>query len=301
MNIKLKLKLSTVMLLLWCACYAQTPAYITIEKLPQTEWSNQVKGAKLSDTEKLELLKMLPKGERVEFVQKEGESSEETEYISISLHGLDFFDLDFDGDLDLLYTGLTNRGMGQYSTKVYYNEGGILTYYSTLRNGLLDINKRKNSYQVYTQFHPCCDSYTTRIDQYNFSEKDKAVFVETISLIGRSYYPYKGMPDFSTEKSVKLDNTPIYAIGSDRMHGWFKERNKEVKKKYKEDGFIELTIAEGKHEAGVLNEAEYEGIKYLLVITEPLNNQPRCPTSIYERSEGDGRRLIGWVRVEDVK
>jgi hypothetical protein len=85
------------------------------------------------------------------------------------------------------------------------------------------------------------------------------------------------------------------------MHGWFRERNKEVKKKYKQDGFIRLTIAEGKQKAGVLDEAEYKGIKYLLVITNPLNNQPRCPTSLYEKSDGDRRRLIGWVRAEDVK
>ena len=108
------------------------------------------------------------------------------------------------------------------------------------------------------------------------------------------------MPDFSTGKSVKLNDAPIYAIGSDRMHGWYRQRNKEVKKKYKVDGFMELTIVEGKRTAGVLNETEYRGIKYLLVITEPLTNQPRWPESLYEWTDGNGRRLIGWVKVEDL-
>jgi hypothetical protein len=39
---------------------------------------------------------------------------------------------------------------------------------------------------------------------------------------------------------------------------------------------------------------------YLLVITEPLQGLPKMPVSLYEWSEGNGRKLIGWMISTDL-
>jgi len=283
--------------------YAQTPAYITVEKLPLTDWSNQVKGAKLSDTEKLELLKMLPEGNRVEFIYEEGDTPDETSYYELDLYGLKFLDLDFDGDLDLLYSSIRSGGMGQFSTKVYYNINNVLNYQTTLRNGLIDIQKNKDSFEIYTQFHPCCDSYTTRINQYNFSGKDKAVFVESISLIGRSNTRYKGMPDFSTPQKGHINNPSIYALPTDFIHTspYFRERSKEIRATIRARKKVELIKVNGQVEVGILDSATFKEEDYLLIITEPLNGLAKMPISLYEWSDGDSRRLIGWVKANEIE
>jgi len=280
--------------------YAQAPSYLIVEKLPLTSWSGLEKGVDLSDQVKQNLLKMLPEGERIEFEMDYDEETGEITYFELSFYGLKFLDLDFDGDLDLLYSSLRRGGMGQLSTKVYYNNNNVLEQQTTLRNGILDIKKNKDNYEVYTLFHPCCDSYTTRIDCYKFSAVDTAVFVESISLIGRSYYPYKGMLDFSTKALVVLPNPSLYAFRTDIKHGYFGKRNKEVRSILREEGMIELHKVEGTVKAGILRTAEFKGEKYHLVITEPLNNLPRMPISLYEWSQGNGRRLVGWVKVDKV-
>lgn len=281
-----------------CASYSQTPSYLIIEKLPQTVWSKMEKGADLSNQEKMNLLKKLPDGKRVEFELDYDEETKETTYWEYSPSGLYFLDLDFDGDLDLLYSA-QNGSMMQTATKVYYNNNNVLEYYTYLKDGILDIKKNKDNYEVYTLFHPCCDSYTTRIDRYCFSAKDTASFQESISIIGRSYYPYKGMLDFSTKESVVLKNVSIHAFKTDIKHGYFRSRNKEIRTKLKEEGIIELLKLEGEVNAGILESSEFKGEKYYLVITDPLKNLPKMPVSLYEWSHGDGRRLVGWVKQKE--
>lgn len=279
--------------------FSQSPAYLIIEKLPLVDWSGNEKGADLTNQERLEHLKILPDGERIEFVMDYDEE-EDTTYWEFEPSGLYYLDLDFDGDLDLLYSA-TNGTMRQTATKVFYNRNNELEYHTSLRDGILDIKKDKDSYTVFTLFRPCCDSYTTRIDQYKFSAKNMAVFEESISLIGRSYYPYKGMLDFSSKNIGLIENSSIYALRTDFRGGYFRERNKEVKKKIKEYGIIELISLEGKIKVVILGQTTFKEENYFLVITETLSNLPRMPISLYEWSEGDGRRLVGWVKEEDLE
>ncbi len=304
MNYYLKL-LTAILCMMGVALtsFGQTPSYLIVEKLPIVEWTKQENAAKLSDEEKLEMLKMLPEGDRVEFIYEEGQTAEETEYLELNVYGLKYLDLDFDGDLDLLYTSLANGGMRQLSTKVYYNKGGKLKYHSTLKNGIIDIHKEGHNYRVYTQFHPCCDSYTTRINQYNFSGKDKAVFVESISLIGRSNTRYKGMPDFSTPKIVHINNPSIYAFPADFIHTspYFRGKSKEVRTTIRARKKVELIKITGQVEVGILDSVTFKEEDYLLIITEPLNGLAKMPISLYEWSDGDNRRLIGWVKANEIE
>ena len=303
MNTKKQLIITCCFLLGASIGFTQTPAHMIIEKLPQTEWSKKERGANLSDEEKLEMLKMLPKGERIEFEMGYDEETEGTEYLELNLYGLKFLDLDFDGDLDHLYVSTRNGGGRQLSTKVYYNERNVLTYHSNLKNGIIDIYKEGTSYSVFTQFHPCCDSYTTRIDQYKFSAKEKAVFVESISLIGRSYTRYVGLPDFSTSKKGRINNLSIYALPPDfkQTSPYFRERSKEVRATIRARKKVELIKIEEQVEVGILDSATFKEEDYFLIITDPLNGLPKMPVSLYEWSDGDGRRLIGWVKAEEVE
>lgn len=284
------------------ASYGQTPTYVIIEKLPQTEWSKKEKGADLSNQEKLNLLKQLPEGERVEFEMDYDEETKETTYWELSPYGLYYLDLDFDGDLDLLYSA-QNGTMSQTATKVYYNNNNVLEYTSYLRDGLIDIKKNDDSYNIYTLFQPCCGSYTTRIDQYRFSKVDTAIFKESISIIGRSYFPYKGMLDFTTKTTKFVKNPSLYGLPADfkNASAYFGKRNKEIRAKLKAKEKIELIKVEGSIEVGVLGKTTFKEEDYFLVITQALNKLPNMPASLYEWSQGNGRRLVGWVKATEME
>lgn len=273
-----------------------TPMEI-IENLPLAKWSSKIKNVKFSDQEKMELLKMLPKGERVEFVMDYDEEGGDTTYWEFSTFGLSFIDLDFDGDLDLLYSG-QNGSMAQTGTKVYYNKNDVLVYNASLRDGIFDIKKNKDSYSIFTLFLPCCGSYTARIEQLKFSAIDTAVFEQSISIIGRPVSLRKGMKDFKTKEMLTIENPSLYAfpINLRRMSAYFRKRDKEVNLEIRQQQLIELIKLSGPVEVGILGEGSFKNEAYYLVITAPLSDLPKMPESLYEWSQGDGRRLVGWVK-----
>ena len=126
------------------------------DKLTRTEWSGKENGAIQSEEEKLKFLELLPEGEKVDFIMDYSEEGGDTTYWEFQLKGLYSIDLDFDGDLDLLYSGV-NGNMRQTATKLYYNQNGSLIYHSTLRDGIMDIKRNENDITIYTLFLPCCD------------------------------------------------------------------------------------------------------------------------------------------------
>lgn len=278
-----------------------TPQKI-IEDLPLAKWSGEKANTNFSDQEKRELLKMLPKGERIEFVMDYNEEDDETTYWKLSTYGLYFIDLDFDGDLDLLYSG-QNGSMAQTGTKVYYNKNDVLVYIASLRDGIFDIKKNKDSYSIFTLFLPCCGSYTARIEQLKFSAIDTAVFEQSISIIGRPVSLRKGMKDFKTKDIIIIENPSLYAfpVNLKRMSAYFRKRDKEVNLEIKQQKLIELIKLSGPVEVGILGEGSFKNEAYYLVITAPLSDLPKMPESLYEWSQGDGRRLVGWVKAEGVK
>ncbi len=271
-----------------------------IDKLPKEKWSKKEKGEDMPDAEKIELLSMLPKGERIEFIDYSTSEENDTTYLEFNAAYITYLDLDFDGDLDLLYSGIDGTGMMQMATKVYYNINNELTYYTTLRDGVFDMRKNKKSYEIYTLFQPCCDSYTTRIEKYIFSKEHKAKFDESISIIGRTYYRYSGMPNFNTKKTETFSNPSFFAFHKEFKGHYFGKRTREVNKTLKEKGIIELVKVAGEVEVEILNEINFKNETYYLVLTEPLNDLPKMPESLYEWSQGNGRRLIGWVKASEV-
>jgi len=280
--------------------FAQNPP-LTIEKLPKVSWSKQYKDDQKADSEKEALLQFLLKdGERIEFEIGGYPDSESTLYYALSLYSVLFIDLDFDGDLDLLYYGRSGS-LSQTATKVYYNLGGYLEFDSLLPDGILDIQKHEDYYDVYTLFQPCCGSFTTIINRYKFSASEKGSFQESISHIGRTYFPYNGMPDFeSLPETILKKESQLIAFSRTIKSGYFKERKKEVQQKLKEDGFIKLIQLKDETKAKIISETNFKGKDYVLIITEPLNEIPKFPEVLYEKNEGNNRRLIGWVLKENL-
>ncbi|MGL1886906.1 MAG: hypothetical protein OCD76_10350 [Reichenbachiella sp.] len=272
------------------------------DSIPRTSWSGKEKGEILSEQKKLAFLEKLPKGERVEFIMDYDEHGGDTTYWELSLHGLYCLDLDFDGDLDLLYTG-QNGSMMQSGTKIYYNQNGVLRYHSNLRDGIMDIRKTKEEILVYTLFVPCCDSFTERIDEYVFSKSDTAVFNSSISIIGRITSLYNGMVDFSEFKKASVKDVSIYMLPTDlrRGTGYFRQRDKEISDLLRQRKVVSMTELKGEVNVQILAVARAREGDFTLVITEPLFDLPKFPESLYEWSEGDGRRLVGWIKSEELQ
>ncbi len=303
-NNRLLILFAVAQLLIVFESKSQAPASAMkiFEGLPLTEWSGKENGVSFSEQEIIERLKMLPKGERVEFVMDYSEEGGDTTYWSLSVGGIYYIDLDFDGDLDLLYSG-QNGTMAQTGTKVYYNVNNILIYSAKLRDGIFDIKKNKDSYSVFTLFLPCCGSYTTKIEEYRFSAIDTAVYQESISIIGRSTLLYKGMKNYETKEYKSAQNPSIYAFPMSlrRLSAYFRERDEEVNLLIRKQQPIELINLNGIVKVGVLGEASFRDESYYLVITEPLSDLPKMPESLYEWTSGDGRRLVGWIKTKGLE
>jgi hypothetical protein len=208
-------------------------------------------------------------------------------------------DLDFDGDLDLLYAGF-NGSMRQTGTKVYYNKDGSLIYHHSLRDGIIDIKKNETDILIYTLFVPCCDSFTTRIDEYKFSASDTATFNSSISIMGGVNSLWHGMVDFSNYKKAKVKDAPIYMLPDDLYigSGYFIQRNKEIRELLSQIKPVILTELKGEVNIKILAETTTKEGDFTLVITEPLMDLPNFPESLYEWSRGDRRRLVGWIKSE---
>ena len=272
---------------------SQNPAQI-VDKLPKVTWSKKFLELQKTDAEKLAILQFLVKdGERIEFIDQFNSNDETQNYYELSLYGVLFIDLDFDGDWDLLYHG-RDGSLNQTGTKIYYNNGGKLEFYSTLPDGIIDIKLSKKSIEVYTMFHPCCGSYTTVINQYNFSENEKAVFKESISMMGTTFYPFKGLPDFSQLESIIVPvNTALYVfqktIGSSYI------QDKKIKEALRNDGYYELLNLSEETKVKIISEKNFKEIQYVLIITEPLDN---ISDILFENTLGNKKRLVAWVKKE---
>ena len=292
-----KQSIRTVVILCLVICnsilYAQKPAQI-VDKLPKVTWSKKYLELQKTDSEKEAILQFsLKEGERIEFVDLFNSNDEKQNYYELSLYGVLFIDLDFDGDWDLLYHG-RDGSLNQTGSKIYYNNGGKLEYHSTLPDGIIDIKLSEKSVEVYTMFHPCCGSYTTIISQYNFSENEKAVFKESISMMGNTFYPFKGLPDFSQlENKIIPANTALYVFQKTIGSGYI--RNKKIKEALRNNGYYELLNLSDETNVKIISEKTFKDVEYVLVITEPLNN---ITDTLFEKTSGDYKRLIAWIKKE---
>jgi hypothetical protein len=271
--------------------YGQMAA--TFAKLPLAKWSGEWKSFELSDKEKMDRLAFLPEGDSVQFELPNYSSQEEDEplYFPFNIYGLHYFDLDFDGDLDMVYSG--QSGWQTLSdTKVYLLEDNIYELKATLRGGLLDIQKMDNAFEIHTIWVPCCDSYTTRIETHRFSAEEQAVFKESISVIALRHL--EGMRSFDNLPTGIIIDADLFASSRDfrGTHPYFRANNRPMNNALRKGEFVSLVKLKGDIKITLLDQKMINDQTWYLVITDAILNTPK---SHYEWSDGDHRRLIGWV------
>jgi hypothetical protein len=281
--------------------FSQSSSGMVIKDLPLLKGSVKKKITHKSEKEKMKLLKMLPKEERLEFIMDIVEDGGDTSYYEFSLGGLYFMDLDFDGDLDLLYSGQSGTMM-QTSTKIYYNNNNRLIYHSTLEDGVLDIIKEKNAFTIYTLFFPCCDSYTSIIKSYHFSTQEKANYIASISIVNQSRQAFSRMPEFNTGEFKTLISPSLISLSKDIKtgSGYFGKRDKEISNLLRKKIPFELIKIEGEVKVEILGEGVQNNEKYYLVITEILSDLAKNTNSLFEWSNGDQQKLVGWVKAKEI-
>ncbi|MTI39545.1 hypothetical protein [Fulvivirga lutimaris] len=275
-------------------CWSQMSRMLP--NLPLVEWSGKWKESALPDNEKLDLLSLLPDGDSVQFELETYDplTAEEGDirYFPFELSGLHYLDLDFDGDLDLIYDGQSGW-QNLRDTKIYMQDNGQFEFLKILRGGILDIEKKESSWLVSTHWRPCCDSYTSRIITHEFSKGNEGVLKESISYVGSGWL--KGLPDFSTSKSGSINDADLMATVNDfrGSHPYFREQNKTIHESLRAGNPIRLIHLPGDVKINILDKKQEGKETWYLVITEAISDVPK---SIYEWSDGDNRRFIGWVK-----
>jgi hypothetical protein len=269
-------------------------------KLPKEKWSGKWQTAKLTDKQKLERLSLLPAGDSVQFELPYYDSlntTNDNRYFPLNLKGLNFLDLDFDGDLDLVYNG-SSGWQTLMDTKVYLNENNRYQFLKILNGAIIDIHKTKNSYEIYTQWIPCCDSYTTRIEKTLFSKSIQGSFQESISIIGLNRL--KAMPDFNGLKSGWINDTSLFATQSDfnGTYPYFGAQTKAASDSLRAKHPIKLINLTGRNQVRILDQKSVHGKEWYLIITEVIADAPK---SRYEWSAGANRRFVGWVNHMNTK
>ncbi len=263
-------------------------------KLPKEKWSGKWQTTKLTDKQKLERLSLLPVGDSVQFELPYYDSlntTNDSKYFPLNLAGLHFLDLDFDGDLDLVYSG-SSGWQTLMDTKVYLSENNRYQFLEILNGAILDIHKAKNSYEIYTQWIPCCDSYTTRIEKTLFSKSNQGSFKESISIIGLNRL--KAMPDFKGLRSGWIKDADLFASQSDfnGMSPYFGAQTKAATDSLRAKHPIKLINLAGRTQVSILEQKSVNGKEWYLIITEVIADAPK---SRYEWSAGVNRRFVGWV------
>ncbi|MFZ1805619.1 MAG: hypothetical protein WAU36_00265 [Cyclobacteriaceae bacterium] len=244
--------------------------------------------APFSTEENLDMLyAMLPPGDSVQFVSESGDSND---YYALNTEGIRFIDLNFDGQLDLLYSGQSGWN-NLTDTKVYYNSNDTLKFFTILNGDFLAIDQKENEYEIFTHWSPCCDSYTSRIEKYIFNKTDSGVLNQSISFVGKNHL--KGFPEFDSRKAT-IKDLELFASSEDfkGTSPWFRERNRDARDSLQNGHFISLIKLRGDISVNILDQKITKGITWYLVVTDILASTPK---SLYEWSSGKGRRLVGWT------
>ena len=214
------------------------------------------------------------------------------QYYPLDTNTIYMLDLNFDGAEDLIYSGQSGWATLR-DCSVYLKEGLQLKYETLLRGGLLDIHKTNDSIIVYTMWVPCCDSYTTRIEKYIFTKNEVATFEYSISVVGLR--ELQGLPDLNNLRSITVDQPVLYALPNDfrGTSPYFRETNNQAKDTLRKQFPLHMLSLEGKLKVEVLGMSTWRRQDWLLILTDEL---PDLSPSRYEWSDGENRRLVGWVK-----
>ncbi|MEQ8302917.1 MAG: hypothetical protein RIB47_05970 [Cyclobacteriaceae bacterium] len=254
-------------------------------------------GSEPSPAEKLTALALLPPGDSVQFELPDYDPEQypdDPRYFPLDTAAIKLIDLDFDGDLDLLYTGVS-RWQNLTDTKVYLKEEHQYQFLKIFHGRIIDIRKGHDHYEIHTLWVPCCDSYTSRIDINTFSASS-SVSLESIFVIGSP--KLRGMPDFESLPSGTITDASLFAFQDDfkGTSPYFRENNKHLRDSLMGGHPIQLIHLAGETKVKTIETRTIKGKKWSLVITETIKQAPK---SLYEWPPGDRARFIGWVSQVD--
>ena len=252
-------------------------------------------------TEKIDLYQELYKLEdsvQFEYPLYDPEYEDDPFYFQLDTGNLIFLDLDFDGQLDLIYSGLSSIS-GVRGTKIFRNKGGSLVHEQTIAGFPLDIQYSKGDLKLFIVWAPCCDSYTSRIETYIPVKNNETAWQmeESISVVG--YGRLKGIPDFSSFPQRKISSLELMFSKEDfrRTHPYFRKDNKAFKDSLRSNKLIPLLSMDTESmNVSILAERVHNDQKMWLILTPALDNVPK---SHYEWSAGDRRRFIGWIYADE--
>ena len=77
---------------------------------------------------------------------------------------------------------------------------------------------------------------------------------------------------------------------------YFRDR-RDVSDSLRRGRMVELMQIDKTTEVQLIEKRTFKNQEWLLVITPPLSNVPR---SLFERSQGNRKRFIGWVKADSV-
>lgn len=305
-----------LMMFLTGICDAQMSR--SFSRLPDVPFDESSMIVDLNNQEKILKLNKLLEIDSVLFKDpySNSEFPEGQEYFPLDSSGLRFMDLNQDGYNDLLYTGISGS-MGMMDTKMFINNGMKLEFKKQLEGQLINVKKNDRTIEFSTYWKPCCDSYTSRIFTYTINGKGSIQLNSTISIIGIPYaknlpdsvqtdedewvmplpIAVNRMKDFGDLEKVILKQVELYAFKEDfrNTSPYFRERNKEIHEQIRKDQEILMLKVETPINVRIIEKMKRNNQEWLLVITDEIDNVPK---SLYEWSQGDNRRFVGWIRID---
>ncbi|MEQ8472348.1 MAG: hypothetical protein RIC35_14240 [Marinoscillum sp.] len=247
-----------------------------------------------SPQERMDQLKLLKLSDEVKFKMPQSDTSDLIEYFPLDTLGLHFADINGDDQPDLLYSGQAGYS-GVLHTKVFYRKNDSLIFDSTIPGRVVSLEKvGENRMVFYLVSNPCCDSYTGQIIKY-LHLGPTLIRQYTLSIVGE--VKTRGMPAIDNEPVKSLPQLDLYADQFDfrSTTTYFGDRTNEIHAILRTGKMVKLLSLDRPVLVEILYTKTIDEQKWHLVLTESLDD---IPNSLYEWSEGDKMRFIGWTKFE---
>lgn len=228
---------------------------------------------------------------------------DDEDYLPLDSGGIYFIDLNFDGQQDIVYQGMSSYT--QRAIKLYFNNAVNYELKQIITGYVLDVALDDSLKHLSFMIHnpPCCDSYTHSLHSYLVSNDTiKLIWSMVIIDPGNRILDFK--PGYTPLDTLILKaETDLYFLNKEfTLPAWFgtPEKTKQLMEqiKGKELSMIPAGSVPSDTHAYLLATKTLDDTSYGLVLTEPIGKPVNTLYEDWQIRNNLLNMYMGWIRLD---